>query len=173
MMLKKMIYTGSVLAGLALVSCSKDDKDLNDTDRQFMVQASLSNTAEIGAGTMASTKATSPIVKAFAMSMVAEHTTAQNDLKNRGNSVGNPVRDTLDPAHVALALQLNSLSGRAFDSVYMHSQVADHIATITFFQNEQSNGQHRDILGYANTYRPHIEMHRSRADSIATNLFRR
>jgi len=105
--------------------------------------------------------------------MMTEHQKAQTDLKNLGTSVGNAVKDTIDPAHVALATQLNTLSGRAFDSVYIYSQVADHDVTIANFDNEQRNGRHKDVKSFADNYRPHIEMHRQRADSIARAFFKR
>ena len=98
---------------------------------------------------------------------------AQTDLKNLGASVGYPVKDTIDPAHVAMAAQLNALSGRAFDSTYMYGQVADHRTTVSFFQTEQSNGRHSDVLNYANTYLPHIQMHLQSADSIANAFFKK
>ena len=173
MKILKLTLAGCLIA-CSLVSCSEDDDDqLNSQDRTFLTQASISNNAEVGAATLASTKATNGAVKAFAMHMLAEHTTAQNDLKNLGANVGNAVRDTLDPAHVTLAQQLSAMSGRAFDSAYIHTQVSDHQATITFFQNEQSGGQHDDVKRYADTYLPHIQSHYQRADSIAKAYFKR
>jgi putative membrane protein len=162
------------LAACCLISCSEDDDDqLNSQDRTFLTQASISNTAEVNAATLASTKATNGAVKAFAMHMLSQHNTAQTDLKNLGANVGHAVKDTLDPAHVTIAMQLSAMSGRAFDSAYIHTQVIDHQATITFFQNEQSAGQHEDVKRYANTYLPHIQSHHQRADSIARAYFRR
>ncbi|GEO08369.1 hypothetical protein SAE01_08650 [Segetibacter aerophilus] len=113
-------------------------------------------------------------MKKFAQFMVAEHTLAQTDLKNLGTSVGIAVKDTIDPPHVALkSLLVSTPAGRAFDSIYIYSQVADHDATIANFQTEQSNGSHRDVVSYANNYLPHIQMHRQSADSISRGFFRR
>ena len=172
---KHMIAAGCLLTTLTFAACDKDDDDteLNDTDRTFLMQAGVSNTVEVGAGSLALTKSTHPQVRAFAQSMVAEHTLAQTDLKNVGTTVGQPVKDSIDPAHQTIMAHLMTLSGRAFDSAYMHTQVADHTLTLSFFDNEQDNGQHRDVRGYADKYRPHIEMHLTRADSIARAFFRR
>ena len=173
MKILKLTLAGCLVA-CGLFSCTEDDDDqLNNQDRTFLTQASISNTAEINTATLASTKATNGAVKAFAMHMLMEHSTAQTDLKNLGANVGQTVRDTLDPAHVTLSAQLSAMSGRAFDSAYIHTQVIDHQATITFFQNEQANGQHEDVKRYANTYLPRIQMHHQRADSIARAFFRR
>jgi putative membrane protein len=68
---------------------------------------------------------------------------------------------------------MSTPAGRAFDSIYIHSQVADHDMTIANFQTEQNNGSHRDVQDYANRYLPHIQMHRQSADSISRAFFRR
>jgi putative membrane protein len=173
MKVQSMMLSTCLVVGLALSSCDKDNEKqkLNDTDQDFMKKASISNTAEVSAGTLAATKATNARVKAFAQHMIMEHTTAQNDLKNVGNKVGYPVKDTIDPEHVAIAALLNTLSGRAFDSAYIHSQVADHDKTIGFFQNEINNGRHMDVKNYASSKLPNIQMHRTQADSIAKAFF--
>jgi putative membrane protein len=172
---KTLAFATCLIAGVVLVSCDDDDDDnnseLNDADRNFMIRTSISNTAEVGTATLALNKATTPQVLAFAQHMIAEHSLAQAELKNLGTTVGQPVKDTLDPAHVTLLAQLSALSGRAFDSAYIHTQVIDHEATLTNFENEQDNGRHRDVKAYADRYRPHIEQHLVRADSIAIALF--
>src|SRR4051794_26966026 len=109
--MRKVIYAASMLTVIVLTSCSKTitNTELNKIDLVFLPQASISNTAEIDAGTLASTKATNAEVKKFAQMMVMEHTMAQTNLKNWGTSVGIPVKDTLDPLHQELKMQLMSL----------------------------------------------------------------
>ncbi len=174
MQLKKLVFTGCFFAGLALAGCDKTTNNkLNDTDRNFMLKASASNTAEIDAATLASYKATNAAVKAFADHMIMEHGMAQTELKNLSVNVGYPVKDSIDPAHVALKAQLSLLSGRQYDSAYIYAQVTDHQAAVDNFNNELSNGQHKDVKNYASTYLPHIQMHLKSADSIATAYYHR
>ena len=163
---KQLLVTGALVFGL--LSCSKtNENDVIASDQTFMTQAALSNSAEIDAGTLASTNASSAEVKAFGLMMVTEHTTAQNDLKTVGTKIGLTVKDTIDPAHVALKQKLMSLSGRAFDSVYIMSQIADHQVTLANYITEINSGNNINVLNYANNYRPHIAMHYNTADSIA------
>ena len=170
----KLFLTACLIGSVAFTSCDKDDEEtLNTTDRDFIMKTQVSNTAEVDAGTLASTKATNTAVKSFAQGMIGEHSTAQADLKVLGANVGVSVKDSLDAPHVALRTQLAALSGRAFDSVYIWSQSADHAMTLTNFQTEIANGQHSDVVNYASKYLPHIQMHKVRADSIATAYFRR
>ena len=66
--------------------------------------------------------------------------------------------------------RLNSLSGHSFDSAYISSQVMDHQAAVTLFQNEISNGNNSSVKSYASTYLPHIQMHLQKADSLSRAL---
>lgn len=173
---KKLLIAGCMLAGLAFAACDDDDDEttLNNADTTFMTQASISNSAEDSAGTIALTRGTNVAVKAFASHMLTEHSMAQVDLKTLGNSVGYPVRDTLDPLHKLKGDTLKTLPvGRRFDSVYIWNQVIDHQTTIANFQAHQGSGQHRDVKSYNTTYLPHIQSHLTRADSIARAYFPR
>lgn len=176
-----MKWTWPLATGITTVmiaaSCSKDDdtpainNNPNSQDTTFMMQASISNSAEIGAATLALSRSTTPQVIAFANFMVMEHTMAQANLKALGDTVGIAVRDTIDPAHLAIAAQLAALTGRMFDSMYIHTQVTDHQTAVTLFTAETNNGRNSSVKGYANRYLPHIQAHYTRADSIATHMF--
>jgi putative membrane protein len=169
----KQLTAVFLLSMVTLAACTKDENELSNTDRTFMMRASISNTAEITASNLALSKATNTEVRAYAQNMVNEHSTAQTDLKSLGTTVGFVVADTLDPAHIVIMNRLNSLSGRQFDSAYMHTMVNDHEVAILDFRNEQSNGQHKEVRNYANTYLPHLRVHFERADSISRAYFRR
>ncbi|MBD0299341.1 MAG: DUF4142 domain-containing protein, partial [Nitrososphaera sp.] len=142
----KRFYVLATLAAVCLLSaCDKfndffdhgnNGNTLNATDKMFMTKVAIGNTAEIQAGALAASKATDPAVKSFGQAMVVEHTQAQKDLKAVGAKVNFPVADTVDPAHKALIMTLSSLSGRAFDSAYIHSQVRDHEMTYAIFQQD-------------------------------------
>lgn len=171
----KKVFLPVSLAVVLLSACDKDDNDNNQTgnnstDQMFVQMAAVSNTAEIQAGQLAVTKGNTPMVRAFGQSMVMEHGMAQNDLKTVGANIGMSVQDTVDAEHRALMTRLNSLSGMAFDTAYMNSQVKDHLKTLTLFQTEIYGGANQRVVNYANTYAPHIQMHLQRADSIAHAL---
>lgn len=177
MKLKKLFLAGSILAAMAFVSCDDDDDDLDNTlntaDTDFMLKASLTNSTVIDVGTLAGTKATNTAVKAFAQTMVPEHTTAQAELKTLGTSVGYAVKDTIDPTHVTLKTYLNGVTGRVFDSSYIWAQVVDHQTELTNYQTEQTSGRHSSVVAFANTNLARVQAHFTRADSIARAFFPR
>ena len=162
-----------VALSFTLLSCEKDDEDtnvLNDTDRTFIMQASLSNSAEVGAGALATTMGEDAMIQSFGQMMVSDHTTAQSDLKATGNTVGVNVKDTIDAAHITLMQTLQGLTGRAFDSTYIVNQITDHQKTVQAFQTELNSGSRNEVEDYANKYLPKIQMHLQKADSIATAM---
>jgi putative membrane protein len=170
-----------VAAGFFFFSCKKNNNNNNNEslttqDRNFINQASISNTAEIRAGQYAdstvdsTTDSLGTSIRAFAAKMVTDHTTAQNDLKTLGNSVNVAVTDSVDSMHSSQMDSLKMLSGRAFDSAYILSQIADHQAAINTFQQESNSGNRSAVINYANKYLPVLQMHLQMADSLATAM---
>jgi putative membrane protein len=161
-------------ASAILFACDKDDDDdegYNNTDQNFAMMAGISNFAEIDAGQTASTKGESAGVRQFGSMMVADHTTAQDELQSIAAGLRLYAPDSLDATHVALKQKLATLSGRAFDSVYIHSQVTDHQNAINLFELEVNSGQNGKLREYAASKLPHLEMHLHHADSLA-NLYK-
>ena len=169
--MKKWMVAASLCA-VVFTACDKDDDDdkVNSADRDFVMMASLSNNAEVGAGQLAASKGTNAAVKMYGQQMVTEHTAAQADLRSRASAVGLSAPDTIDAEHRAKMVYLNSLSGRSFDTAYINSQVMDHAKTVTIFNTEISNGSNQSIRSYAAEKLPHIQAHFNRADSIRRSL---
>lgn len=170
---KVKILMLAIISSFFFFSCSKKD-DNNETvstqDRTFIGQASASNTAEVQAAQLASSVSDSASIKAFAQMMIDNHTTAQNDLKTLGSNINVPVTDSVDDMHQKMMDSLKTLPERAFDSVYILRQIADHQAAIANFQQEVSAGNKTDVIDYANKYLPKLQMHLQMADSLATAL---
>jgi putative membrane protein len=169
--MKKNIIGALALAAVTVFSCDKNDDndtDVNATDRNFTQVAAMSGFAEVDAGQLAAVKATNPGIKSFAQMMVAEHGANGSQLKMIATNLGLYAPDSLDAEHVALKAQLMSLNGRAFDSVYIHSQVSDHNKVISLFNDEQVNGNNGQLRGYADTTLPHLHQHLSSAQTLAS-----
>lgn len=163
----------SLSASLIFFACKKSKNNnntptLSTQDRAFISQTSLSNTAEVKLGGLASTSSDTAMIRNFGQQMVTDHGAAQNDLKTLGTKLSVSVTDSADAMHTALMDTLKHRSGREFDSVYIMNQIKDHNAAISSFQNEISQSKQSDVLNYANKYLPKLQMHLKMADSIAT-----
>lgn len=177
---RPVLATVVVTGLLAYVSCKKDDNNNNNNnnnnnitsaqDRTFVGKAGMSNRAEIDLGQLAVSKATDTSVKNFAQLMINEHTLAQNDLKMVGSHRSITVPDTVDAAHKSLKQQLMNMSGRAFDSMYIHKMVDDHNMTLADFNTEIGAGSDDSMQNYATKYKPHIQMHLEKAQGIANKF---
>lgn len=141
-----------------------------------MTQASMSNTAEIqeaqyADSTIDSTRdSLGTSIRAFASKMITDHTNAQNDLKTLGTTVNATVSDSVDSMQTNQMDSLKMLSGRSYDSAYIISQIANHQAAVSLFQQESSQGNRTEVINYANKYLPVIQMHLQMADSLATAM---
>jgi putative membrane protein len=175
--MKKIAFM--IFLALAAAGC-KDDKDddnnnggsgnsntVSDQDKTFARKAAMANYAEIQAGQLAQNNSTDSAIMAFGMMMVNDHQSALNELHTIADSLNVYAPDSLDSAHVALAFQLATLTGRNFDSVYIHSQVADHDSALVLFQHEASAGSDTMLKNYASSKVPVIQMHKQLADSLA------
>jgi putative membrane protein len=171
---RRWIYAAMFASVFAISACDDDDdneRSLNAVDDNFVEKAALANMTEVDFGQLASTKATNTAVKAFAQHMVSEHTTAQNELRDIADDYNNiDWPDDLDQQHQQIKQQLMTLTGYAFDSLYMASQVMDHETTRNLFQNEITNGTEQRVKSYASKYLPGIEHHLHQADSIRNVL---
>ena len=102
--------------------------------------------------------------------MITDHMNAQDELKRIAKDKKEDIPSEADAAHKAMLKEMMSLSGRAFDSMYIHSQVKDHKEVIALFQEELNKGKDQDLKDYANKYLPAIQMHLNRADSTASRF---
>ena len=139
------------LASSLLISCDKNDNSnsvVNDNDVLFVKKAAISNFTEITLGQIAADSATDPSIKQFGAQMVTEHTAAQQQLQAITSGLGIDATGALDAEHQQLLSVLLTLKGSSFDSVYIHSQVADHEHTINFFKQHSAHGLQKDVKQY-------------------------
>jgi putative membrane protein len=153
-------------------ACDDDDSAsmLQQTDRDFVLNASEGNLAEIQLGTLAASKASTPSVQDFGEMMVSEHQTALDELESIADLKNATTTTELNAEHQQVRDKLSAMSGLAFDTAYMNSQVKDHEKTIALFQSEIANGKDQEVKDYARKYLPHIQMHHHKADSIRNTL---
>lgn len=128
-------------------------------DSTFVRGASTSGQNEIQAGRAAQEKATDPTVRAYAMQMIQDHTTANAQLATILQPKGVSVSDGPDAEHLALIAKMSQLSGPAFDRAYMQQQVVDHQKTIALFETESRTGSDVDVKSFANMTMPILQHH--------------
>ncbi|TKK69799.1 DUF4142 domain-containing protein [Ilyomonas limi] len=169
-----MALTG-LLAVASFCACdNNDDTDnmngmVNATDSAFVLSAGMSNAAEIDAANLALTKSTDSAILHFAQMMITDHSAAQTSLAAIAGKYNLTVPDSADAMHQQLAASLALMSGRAFDSMYIHQQVTDHQAAVQLYQNEENGGNNTDLKNFADSTLPKLQMHLDSANTIVAN----
>lgn len=177
MKLNKFVLGLSIVAVSAMWACDDDEDDDNDNralsavDKRFVDRASMTNIAEIELGRVAQGQAADSMVRDFAEMTIEEHQDAQAELKSKVQNTSYQFNEDLDSASVNFRTQLQSLSGRSFDSTYLANQVSMHAEAISAFENYQSTGNNAALKDYVNKYLPRIREHREMADSLINTLF--
>jgi len=153
---------------LGFISCTKTQED-NDTisNRDFVLQASMENNAEIDFSSLAAKKAMDEGVRAFAEKTGDYHATAQAQLRGLAIGLNLFAPDSLDAEHVTLRNRLLDLSGRAFDSLYIYTRVQDYQQAIELFFEEAISGQNVELRDYAASGLTQLEAYLHQADSLA------
>lgn len=166
-LLLSLFSVGSML----FTACSDDDNvvpqpALTDADRNFMVQASYTNYAEVELGKIADSLSTTDSVKAFAQMTMTHHTAAQSDLVALSNnwSVSIPLRP--DSASLALKTQLLLLKGYLLDTTYVNAQIRGHQVAAALYQYAADSSKVASVRSYANKYLPTIKAHLEAAQRI-------
>jgi putative membrane protein len=165
------ILVFGVAFALLLSSCDKNGDSTNvysNNDVLFVKKAAASNFAEITLGQIAADSSTDSTIKQFGAQMVSEHSAAQQQLQAIAGTLGIDATATLDSEHQLLVQSLLTLKGRAFDSLYIHSQVGDHETTIDFFKQQSAHGLQRDVKQYVFQTLPELTLHLQAATTIAS-----
>ena len=112
-------------------------------DHAFVVQAAMSNMAEIQLGHMATKKAQDEGVKKFAQTMVDEYLKAQQQLADAAYGQGIKWPTQLDERHRQIQQRLSNLSTEKFDRDYMKEMVEGHRDMEKMLAARANNGGER------------------------------
>lgn len=140
---------------------------VNEVDRAFVAATGRANQAEMVLSQLASERAVSADVRAFARRMVTDHTQAGQQLQQAAAQAGLTVPSDLTPEDQAFVQRLSGLSGEAFDQAYMAKAVQSHEASVTRLENEIRQGLHPAITGFARQILPTVQDHLRAARELA------
>ncbi len=134
----------------------------------FVNAAAMSDMYEIAAAKIAVEKANSAKVKAFAKTMIHDHTATTDAVKAilaKGSVSASPPAD-LDQRRKGLLDNLNSAPAGGFDKVYLDQQVAAHDEAETLMKNYGEHGDNADLKAFAAKTAPKVQSHLDMAKSL-------
>ena len=142
------------------------DAKLASSDRKFIMKAAEGGMAEVELGQLASQRASDPEVKQFAQRMVADHTKANDQLKQLAAGKNVPLPTDLPAAAKRERDKLSKLSGAQFDREYMRHMTSDHKKDTSEFRSAAKSAKDPDVKQFASTTLPTLEEHLQMAQSI-------
>jgi len=128
-------------------------------DKTFAQKAAVGGMAEVELGKLAEQKAASDAVKQFGSRMVADHSKANEELKQIAGEKGLTLPAELDAKNKSELAKMQKLSGAQFDRAYMDDMLADHKNDVADFRKEASSGHDSDLKSFAAKTLPTLEEH--------------
>jgi putative membrane protein len=159
---------------LLVSSCDNDDDappaSLTAFDRNFLMEASYGNHAEVDLGKVADSLSTNDSVSVFGKMMATDHLAAQGELSLVGRNWNVGLPQGPDSAHLAVKQQLLGMTGVRFDTAYMNGQIMDHEKTAALYKMAIDSSSIRSLKDYASKYLPRVQMHLEHARRIRTSI---
>jgi len=154
---------GTSTAAGAAMSGSATGQDTN-----FAVKAAQGGMAEVKLAAVAMQHSKNATVLAFARKMNADHTAANAKLATIVKSEGMMPPSDVGPMNKAVMAKLEGLSGAAFDSAYLKSQVTGHQQMLALMQKEASAGSDAKLVAFAKMNVPVVQQHLTMAQNDAS-----
>lgn len=147
---------------------------LNDVQIADVVKAA--NDAEIGAGTLAKTRAENPQVRAYAKKMIDEH--AKNNVmeksimpKKSSSMAENDMSKAIRAESAEKLSKLQNMSGSAFDQAYIDAQVKMHTQLLSDLDNNYiPAAKDSKLKNYLKETRKHVSQHLESAQQVLTMI---
>jgi putative membrane protein len=149
---------------------AKKDGKIAGQDMKFMREMAQANLAEVQAGKMAASKASSAEVKKYGQHMVDDHSKALSE--NRSLAKAKGVQAPSQPAkkHQAAMKKLEKEKGEGFDKAFMQQMVKDHEEALKLHQDAAKNAKDPQLKAAAEKSVPVIQKHLEEAKSIVSSL---
>ena len=164
-----LTVAGPSMAKPSSAADSKAANSVSHGDKSWVVDTYKGGAEEVRLGQLAATKGSNASVKAFGQHMVADHSKADQELKELADKKGIKI-DTKDSQSDKDYAKLNALSGVAFDKAYVGMMVDGHKKVAASFKKESTGGNDDNIKGWATKILPTIQHHLEMAQSIQAKV---
>ena len=135
-----------------------EDTDLK-ADWKFAVDAADAGMLEVELGKLAQSKGVSTEIKNLGQMMVADHSKANDELKNLATQKNISIPAALSDKSQRKYDDLNEKTGKDFDKAYADDMVDDHEDVIDWFKKEAEKGNDPDLKAWASEKVPALEHH--------------
>ncbi|MFP5346319.1 MAG: DUF4142 domain-containing protein [Actinomycetes bacterium] len=155
----------SVLAVLATAACAvvltgaPATAAPSQQDQAWMVSAHQGNLTEIAAGQAAQQKAASDTVRRLGQMLVDDHQKLDQQLTAAAQQLGVSLPGSPSSEQQAELARVSAMSGKAFDTAWIASQIKGHRQTIALGERELANGSDATVKALAQAAAPVVKHH--------------
>lgn len=145
-----------------------DSKDtLNAADVKFVKHESAAGTAEAKIAALGVEKAERADVKAFAETLVTDHTQANTELKALAEKKGVEVSAVINPKSAEEFQDLEKASKADFDKEFLAAIVRDHKKCVSNFEDSAKDSKDSDVKMLSEKMLPTLKAHLATAKELA------
>ncbi len=143
-----------------------------NADRDFIQDQLEDGNREVVLGRLAAERATNPQVKEFGQTMVTDHQSAGEELRQVAsrNKVTLEADNDGDDDLRDLNEKLSKLSGREFDLEYMAAMVEDHKKAVEDVEEKAEGSDNAEIKQWATKALPKLRAHLQTAERLHESL---
>lgn len=139
-------------------------------DSRRVREIAQADMAEVAAGKLAASKASSDEVKKFGQHMVDDHGKHLNELREMAKTKNLQLPSAPAKKHQDAMKKLEAASGGDFDRQFMTQMVKDHEQALKLVQNTAKNAKDPELKADAEKTAPKIQEHLEMAKKIAAGL---
>ena len=148
----------------------KDQAAKGGDDAKRMREIAQADLAEVQAGKLAASKASSDEVKKYGQHMVDDHGKHLGELRTMAKSKGVQLPSAPAKKHQDALKKLEAASGEEFDKRFMTQMVKDHEDALKLVQATAKNAKDPELKADAEKTAPKIQEHLEMAKKIAASL---
>ena len=141
-------------------------KELPQKEKDFLMDAAKGTMLEAQLGKLASEKASSKEVKAFAQLMVSEIQQTKDKIQQVAASNNIVLPDSLERKEQKEIEDLANLSGAEFDKKFMNKVVKDHKEDLSNFEDMAEKAENPEVKNMAQQTLPTLRDHYTKAQQL-------
>lgn len=157
---------GARASASAQVATSATASPLSKSDQAFIDTVYNANRYGVESSKIALENSQNDKVKAFAKTMVKDHTGANQKLAELASGLNAPVPDKLNSQFNGMLNDVKGKEGAALDKAYDNAHLQLHITAVNLFKKTSSSADNPQIKAFAAALLPTLEHHLEMAKQL-------
>ncbi len=164
--LSQVACAALLLASAPAIAQGSGATAISAADRAFLQSAAAGSVYELQLSKWAVQKSQNPQVRQYAQSVVSDHAQSDQQLKKLGQTFNVQLGDTAQPADQASITALTSMTGKAFDEVYLKDMKRVNQQDVKLEQHEAASTSNATLRQFAQHESADDQKHSNEAEQL-------